>query len=177
MEKLINDALSMMARVGVAEAEARKKIEIAIFAVMLEEMQKAIQGPTTRDGYTINRSLPQIRLGEPEAVIATPVTVERPSLAGKTWKGTGRAVLNEKGDRIEIGTWINPAGDVEAMRLTRETGVPHIVDPNTGDVVRAGGGAVEIEPPKMPDPGTVVPDPYAIIQDVRPQLGAKNWKT
>lgn len=181
MEKLINDAVAMMARVGISEERARKKLEIAIFAVMLEEMQAVIQGPT------INRSLPQVTLGGDGPTMLVPTTVDKSdpiaasatlAPAGKSWRGTGRAVVGANGDRVEIGTWINPAGDIEAARLTKETGIPHVVDPNTGDVVKVGGGAIEIAPPKLADPGTVVPDPLAMsgVADVRPEVGTKSWK-
>lgn len=170
MNKLIDDALAMMARVGIPEQHARKKLEIAIFAVMMEEMQSAIQSSgATIGGVTIRSS------GQ---VAATPPPPPPPEPVGKTWKGTGRAVVNEAGERVEIGTWINPAGDIEAARLTKETGVPHIVDPNTGDVTRAGGGAVEISPPKILDPGVAVVDPVALagIADIRPTTTVKSWK-
>lgn len=99
-----------------------------------------------------------------------------PATTGKHFKGTGRFAQNGEGEMVEIGTWLNPAGDVEAGRLTRETGVPHAVDPRTGEVVRAGGGTVEIAPPVLADPGTtVIVAPNAgEAFDQRPVLGASS---
>jgi hypothetical protein len=42
-------------------------------------------------------------------------------------------------ERKELGSWSNPAGDVEAARLTKETGTMHLVDPRTGDIISMGG--------------------------------------
>jgi hypothetical protein len=76
-----------------------------------------------------------IRLDPPTPPIVGPQII--PPL-GKTWKGTGRFYMDGD-ERKELGSWSNPAGDVEAARLTKETGTMHLVDPRSGDVISMGG--------------------------------------
>lgn len=63
---------------------------------------------------------------------------------GITLRRTGKfAVDPATGEKREIVTYLNPAGDIEAARLTRETGTQHIVDPNSGKVISLGGMDIE----------------------------------
>lgn len=59
------------------------------------------------------------------------------SSSNKFFRGTGRKIM-VNGISTELGTWMNPDGEIEAQRLTKETGIQHIVDPNSGDVISFG---------------------------------------
>ena len=85
-------------------------------------------------------------------------------------KTTGKmAVDPETGERRELKTIINPQGDIEAARLTKETGELHIVDPLSGTIVNTNIGV-----PRLPDGGVLERDPSAIMPkgggDIRPQV-------
>lgn len=74
-----------------------------------------------------------------ELVTGRPIMVT--AIGGKVWKGTNRFYMDGD-ERKELGSWTNPAGDIEAARLTKETGTMHLVDPRTGDVISMGGDII-----------------------------------
>lgn len=123
LNAFIADTVRMMGYAGIEESVAYDKIRAATMTVMIAEMQGAL-GSTGKVIGTIKLITPEVV----DPIVAPAAT--------KTFKGTGKFFTDPKtNQQRELGTWINPAGDIEAARLTRETGVIHIVDPNTGDVV------------------------------------------
>lgn len=149
----------------------RNGLLAAIEFVMAVRTKKAGDGAAPR---ATKRQMAHDAIADQRPEWVDPILRSPPlaELDGKVWKGTGRRAQGADGELVELGTWVNPSGDILAARLTRETGVPHAVDPRSGDVVRAGGGQVEIAPTVVTDPGTIVADPYAVIKDDRPVLGA-----
>lgn len=179
---------------GPHEMAFRAQLQAALDYVLMPRMKKA-DGEAPRTTKASQRAMPQIRLGDPaypDGITARPAgwneTVVRAGsvdpvateawaapLQGKTWRGTGKMAATADGQLAEIGTWINPAGEVEAVRLTKATGIPHSVDPRTGEIVKAGGGTVDVAaaPALIPDQKPVEFNPDALVQfDVRPILNA-----
>jgi hypothetical protein len=135
LNTLINDAVRMMGYAGISEEDAHEKIRAAVLDVMLTEIAR-VNEPRRSSWSSVDmppRADPaRAALASDPIVTAAPAIVTPP---GKYFKGSGRKVPGPEGTLIELGTWVNPAGDIEAQRLTKETGVLHLVDPNTGEVV------------------------------------------
>lgn len=125
---MIADAVRMMSYVGIEQEAAHKKIGDAILAVMLQEVSLGVR-------ISAPVAARPTLAADPIVTGAAPIVTP----PGKYFKGTGRYAPGEDGQAREIGTWANPAGDIEAARLSKETGILHIVDPKTGDVVSMAG--------------------------------------
>lgn len=82
---------------------------------------------------------------------------------------SGRMAFNSETGKLEpLRTVINPTADAEARRLSKETGMRHIVNKN-GEVE-----STQIPmPTPLPDGGTIVMDPLAIIEDIRPEVSGQ----
>jgi hypothetical protein len=116
-----------------------------------------------RGGHALDTSVPTVS----EATAGETPPVDPARLVKKT---TGKMATDpETGERREVKTIINPQGDLEAARMTKETGELHIVDPLSGAIVNTSIGV-----PRLPDGGTLERDPMAIMPvgggDIRPNV-------
>jgi hypothetical protein len=94
-----------------------------------------------------------------------PVATPTANMSSKFFRGTGKYVAEANGARVEIGTWLNPEGEIEAQRLTRVTGVQHYVDPRTGNVESIGGAAADAMAQGIPIVATEYVPPTGPIKE------------
>lgn len=154
IQELISDIRRMLGRMGMDLATIEKRINDALMGVLAEGIGAQ---PVAATVHTPVAQTQVIRAMESLPPIAIVGAVGK--AVGKYWKGTGRYAQNEDGKPVEIGTWMNPAGEIEAQVLTRETGVQHFVNPKTGNVEAVGGAAVE----KMAQAAPVVVSQYVPV--------------
>ena len=152
IQELISDIRRMLGRMGMDAATIEKRINDALMGVLAE----GIGAKSTRFEQARQTVLAALKAPAPEVLMMPASTV---AASGRYWKGTGRYAQDEDGKPVEIGTWMNPAGEIEAQRLTRETGVQHFVNPKTGEVEAVGGAAVE----KMAQAAPVVVSQYVPV--------------
>lgn len=134
--ELISDIKRMLGRMGMDTITIDQRIKDALMGVLAEGLGARVSAPV--------QHYPTIRLPptDPQNPLNGPTVVVRPELpasqGGKFFRGTGKYAMDDKGERVEIGTWMNPAGESDAARLTKETGVMHFVNAKTGDVESVG---------------------------------------
>lgn len=119
------------------EALFREQLQAALDFVTAPRTKKAGDNAAPR---ATKRAMAHAAIADqrPDWVSDPIVTGPATPVVGKTWKGSGRFYMDGD-DRKELGSWSNPAGDVEAARLTKETGTMHLVDPRTGEIISMGG--------------------------------------
>lgn len=118
----------------------REQLSAAIDFLLMPRAKKTggSGAPAATKKSAAARNTEDLLAGKVGAIAITgPVT----AIGGKVWKGTNRFYMDGD-ERKELGSWTNPAGDIEAARLTKETGTMHLVDPRTGDVISMGGDII-----------------------------------
>ena len=150
--------LEAMARAAEAMGNVAAAADRAKHAV--ESLHAAIKALQRGDGVSPPLAVGETRVGTVEsataaytgaagAVVVGKWGTTAPAAASKTGdvevspgvfkRSTGKMATGPDGNPVELATYYSPTRDAEAQRLTKLTGVPLVVDVNSGEIVSAGG--------------------------------------
>jgi len=133
---LIADVHRMLGRLGVSYEDAQKRVHDAIMGVLASALRPDASLNPLTGAFRAMVDAESRGSGVSLASAAPAPTGLAPN--GAVFRSSGKKAVGANGEAVELGTWINPTGEAEAVRLTKETGVIHYVDPKDGQVKSLG---------------------------------------
>ena len=134
---LIADVHRMLGRLGVSAEDAQKRVHDAIMGVLAGALRDPA-APVVMTGIIAGPVMTSTESRGSGVQVAQIAPTTAAASSGATFRSTGKKAVGVNGETVELGTWVNPGGEAEAARLTKETGVIHYVDPKDGQVKSLG---------------------------------------